>query len=143
MNQISFELSKQVGLLDISDIERTSYSTMAYTLMPTVERQNWVKYALQAAFLFTLCDSSIEFANEKGPAGILCFSAGTLISSLFYFAYQSHQQRIAGYPGWVSWNLVVEHKMNWGNFFGFAAFCITLSLNLNLTILAYYESGLA
>jgi len=46
MNQISFELSKQVGLLDISDIERSSYSTMAYTLMPTVERQNWVKYAL-------------------------------------------------------------------------------------------------
>lgn len=49
------------------------------------KKRNWVAYALEAATLFTICNVSIDFIGTKGPAGILYFSVGTVISGLFYF----------------------------------------------------------
>jgi len=49
------------------------------------QSKKWIFFAIQAAILFTVCNTAIAEISEQGAAGILYFCAGTFVCGVVYF----------------------------------------------------------
>lgn len=89
-----------------------------YTKKP--ERNAWLKYAFGAMMCFTLCNEAIsEVSGKVGPLCLFYFAPGTIVISIFYYAFAWYKQK-----GWVDQNIIVDGSFKLTNFIGFVIYAL-------------------